>query len=96
MSSEKKNLIILIVFSLIVASFLTFISIDKNKQIEADKRLYSVEITYCDGRAKDTVNIISPVEPTNVHIDNYKRAVPQFYGYLNVCNVRAIKKTKIK
>lgn len=96
MSTEKRNLFIILVIILTFVGLITLISIDRNKQIDADKALYKVEITYCDARAKDTVNIISPVEPTNDHISNYKRAVPEFQGYLNVCNIKVIKKIKIK
>lgn len=53
---------------------------------------YTVEVSYCDGREKDTIIIESCLgEPDNGSIDNYKTAVPEFAGYMNVCNVRTIK-----
>jgi hypothetical protein len=53
---------------------------------------YKVELTFCDGRQKKIILVESSFPPSNNSIDTYKRAVPEFNGYLNVCEIRVIER----
>jgi hypothetical protein len=53
-------------------------------------KYYTVEVTYCDNRPKDTVVVKEQYRPNNSSIQNYKMAVPKWRGKLNVCNIKCI------
>lgn len=52
---------------------------------------YRVKITYCDDRDTDTVTIsTNRGVPDNSFIATYKMAVPTYFDYINVCNVKVL------
>ncbi|MFA9212500.1 MAG: hypothetical protein ACEQSR_01450 [Candidatus Methylacidiphilales bacterium] len=52
----------------------------------------TVKVTFCDGRSpvyfQERMDDIGDI---SYMIENYKLAVPEYNGYLNVCKVEAIK-----
>lgn len=52
---------------------------------------YEVEITFCDSRPKKIVIIEEVEEPNYGYISTYKRAVPEYYNYINVCDVKVLR-----
>jgi hypothetical protein len=56
-----------------------------------ESKMYKVEVTFCDNRPKKIVTINSFHEPSNADILTYKKAVPEWENYLNVCEIRVIK-----
>jgi hypothetical protein len=59
-----------------------------------EKKAYQIEITYCDNRPKDTVNVMDYTSPNKFQVQTYKQAVPQYKGYLNVCDIKTLKEIK--
>lgn len=57
---------------------------------ESPMKWYKVEISFCDERPKKIRYIEHYREPSNYDIDNYKNAVPEFKGDLNVCEVKCL------
>jgi hypothetical protein len=53
---------------------------------------YEVEITYCDGRPKDTITVRDMRAPFSGDIDNSKKAVPEYHMHMNVCDVKTLRK----
>ena len=56
--------------------------------------LIKVRIHFCDSRSPIVVEYKSV--RVDLSIQNYKQAVPTYYGYYNVCQVDLITKTEIK
>jgi hypothetical protein len=54
---------------------------------------YTVKLTYCDNRKPDTITVTEYSEPGKWEINNYKRAVPEWRNYLNVCDLKVIART---
>lgn len=54
--------------------------------------LYNVEITYCDNRPNEIINIYLKYKPDNYSINNggCNLSVPTWEGKLNVCNIKVI------
>jgi hypothetical protein len=52
-----------------------------------DRKTYRVELTFCDGREKQIVYVKSILKPGNHSINNQRKSVTEYNGYLNVCNV---------
>ena len=51
---------------------------------------YKVEIAFCDGRPPIVTTVKDLGEPSRYSIENYKRGVPEYKGYLNVCDVKIV------
>jgi hypothetical protein len=54
------------------------------------EKTYKVEITFCDGRSPIVTTVKDLGEPSRYSIENYKRGVPEYKGYLNVCDVKIV------
>jgi hypothetical protein len=70
----------------ILCLLLSFTLLSCEKPIE-----YRVKVTYCDGREPKIITVNSYAKPCNDLISNYKRAVPEYHGELNVCAVEVVK-----
>lgn len=68
---------------IIIASFLGLLVQSQNED-------YIVELSFCDNRAPVRVIVTSQYYPTNSLIETYNQAVPNYKGYLNVCNIKVI------
>jgi hypothetical protein len=55
------------------------------------RKTYIVEVIYCDGRESDTILVSDWIEPNSCCINNYKKAVPEFRGHINVCDIKQLK-----
>jgi hypothetical protein len=61
---------------------------------EDNKKVYLVELQYCDARPKEQVYVtVHPIESVT-YIQTVQRAVPEYYGHLNVCKVTVIREIK--
>lgn len=80
-----KTMIITVIAIVIIASLFSC----KENQF---KNKYIVEITYCDGRPKENILVLSNEKPNNSRIRVYQQAVPTYLNKLNVCNVKTLKK----
>lgn len=72
--------------ALIITSLLSSFAIISSCQLKR----YKVEITYCDQRGKDTIFVDDYQKPSNNQISTYKKAVPEWNGRLNVCNLKIL------
>lgn len=59
-----------------------------------DMNTYEVELTFCDMRSPDTVMVETYHRPETKHIQNYKLALPEYKGYLNVCSIKVLRRLK--
>lgn len=59
--------------------------------VKSTTHQYLVELSFCDNRAPIKVIITDHSYPRNRCINNYENAVPEYKGYLNVCNINVIK-----
>ncbi len=95
-----KAIIICVLLFMLIASPIFFDYRDDIQQLKNVNK-YDVEISYCDNRKNDTITTYSQHEITNDYISTYKVAVPQinllvdtnkYRRFLNVCNIKTIKK----
>lgn len=62
--------------------------------LQGNVKTYLVEITFCDNRSPIRIIVKYSVPPNSRYIENYKKGVPIYRGYLNVCDVRTIETLK--
>jgi hypothetical protein len=68
----------------------TIVSVGMISIHKSCKETYKVKITFCDGRQPIVTTVETIKEPSRYSIINDKRAVPEYKGYLNVCDVKVI------
>lgn len=62
---------------------------------DCEKHTYQVKIEFCDNREPVIADITWQGEaPTRKDIRTYHEAVPNFSGFMNVCNVETLQKIK--
>lgn len=54
---------------------------------------YSVLVTFCDNRPSKIV--YTNYQPSNSDISNFRKAVPEWHGMMNVCDLMIIKRDSI-
>jgi hypothetical protein len=86
--NENLKIIGIIVIIVILSAILSFGLFFTIKHYE---KTYKVEITFCDGRPPIVTTVKDLGEPSRYSIENYKRGVPEYKGYLNVCDVKVVK-----
>jgi hypothetical protein len=84
MSENIKIAVIIVILSGMVSAGLVF-------TIKHYEKSYKVEITFCDGRPSIVTTVKDIGEPSRYSIENYKKGVPEYKGYINVCDVKLIK-----
>jgi hypothetical protein len=62
--------------------------------IRCNQKSYKVEIQFCDDRPSVITTVKSLKEPSRYIISNINKGVPSYEGYLNVCDVKVLKKYK--
>ena len=75
---------LVVIFSIVLAATVLFLTI---KHYE---KTYKVEIEFCDGRPSVITTVKSTYVPSRTDINNIKRAVPEYKGYLNVCDLKVV------
>ena len=83
MNMNMKVFFVIIGLSVLVSAGLIFTFKEFEKQ-------YKVKIEFCDGRPPVTTMVMSIEEPSRHSIRNYKRGVPEYEDYLNVCDVKVV------
>lgn len=53
---------------------------------------YLVELTFCDNRKPIQIIVRTMQGAPSIHSMRTEHNVPSYYGYLNVCDIRTIKK----
>ena len=84
MNENLKIFAIIIILSGMVSVGLVF-------TLKHYEKTYKVEITFCDGRPPIVTTVMDINRPSRHRINNLKRAVPEYKGYLNVCDVKVVK-----
>ena len=76
-----KNILLILLFAAMLPSCV---------ERENYNNTYKVKITFCDTRPPDTILIVQSYPPKNNQIYTYKRAVPEWKNYLNVCDLKVL------
>lgn len=83
MNENLKIAGVILILSAIVSVGLFF-------TIKHYEKTYKVEITFCDGRPPIVTTVVDINTPSRHRISNIKRAVPEYKGYLNVCDIKVV------
>jgi len=83
MNENLKIAGVILILSTIVSFGLIF-------TIKHYEKTYKVEITFCDGRPPIVTTVVDVKTPSRHRINNLKRAVPEYKGYLNVCDIKVV------
>lgn len=82
-----KAFLAIVALSILASASLVF-------AIRYNQKSYKVEIQFCDDRPSVITTVKSLKEPSRYIISNINKGVPSYEGYLNVCDVKVLKKYK--
>ena len=82
-----KAFLTIVALSILASASLVF-------AIRYNQKSYKVEIQFCDDRPSVITTVKSLKEPSRYIISNINKGVPSYEGYLNVCDVKVLKKYK--
>ena len=82
-----KAFLTIVALSILASASLVF-------AIRYNQKSYKVEIQFCDDRPSVITTVKSIKEPSRYIICNINKGVPSYEGYLNVCDVKVLKKYK--
>jgi hypothetical protein len=74
----------------IIISLSAMVSVGLIFTLKNYEKTYKVEITFCDSRPPIVTTVMDITTPSRYRISNLKRAVPEYKGYLNVCDVKVV------
>lgn len=83
MNENLKIFGIILLLSAIVSSTLIF-------TVKHYEKTYKVKITFCDDRLPIIITVVDIGTPSRYSISNHRRGVPEYEGYLNVCDVKVV------
>ena len=82
-----KAFLTIVALSILASASLVF-------AIRYNQKSYKIEIQFCDDRPSVITTVKSIKEPSRYIISNINKGVPSYEGYLNVCDVKVLKKYK--
>ena len=84
---NMKAFLTIVALSILASASLVF-------AIRYNQKSYKIEIQFCDDRPSVITTVKSIKEPSRYIISNINKGVPSYEGYLNVCDVKVLKKYK--
>lgn len=83
MNENLKIFGIILLLSAMVSSALIF-------TVKHYEKTYKVKITFCDDRPPILTTVMDIDTPSRHSISNYRRGVPEYEGYMNVCDIKVV------